>query len=50
MAKLKTKAIHTGQEPDPATGAVITPIYQTTTFAQDAPGVHKGYELSLIHI
>lgn len=46
MAKLKTKAIHTGQEPDPATGAVITPIYQTTTFAQDAPGVHKGYEYS----
>lgn len=39
-----TKAIHAGVEPDPATGAVMTPIYQTSTYAQDAPGVHKGYE------
>jgi len=46
MAKLKTKAIHSGQKPDPVTGAVITPIYQTTTFAQEAPGVHKGYDYS----
>lgn len=41
-----TRAIHTGQEPDPTTGAVITPIYQTTTFAQDEPGVYKGYDYS----
>ena len=42
--KFSTKAIHLGQDPDPATGAVITPIYQTTTFAQEAPGVNKGYD------
>jgi cystathionine gamma-synthase len=39
-----TRAIHTGQDPDPATGAVIVPIYQTSTFAQEAVGVNKGYE------
>lgn len=39
-----TKAIHTGQEPDPTTGAVTVPIYQTSTYAQDALGRHKGYE------
>lgn len=39
-----TKAIHAGVEPDPSTGAVMTPIYQTSTYAQDAPGVHKGFE------
>ncbi len=39
-----TRAIHAGQEPDPATGAVITPIYQTSTFAQEAVGVNKGYD------
>lgn len=39
-----TRAIHVGQEPDPATGAVIVPIYQTSTFVQDAIGDHKGYE------
>jgi cystathionine gamma-synthase len=39
-----TRAIHAGQDPDPATGAVITPIYQTSTFAQEAVGVHKGYD------
>ena len=38
----ETRAIHAGQEPDPATGAVITPIYQTSTFAQEAVGVNKG--------
>ena len=42
----ETRAIHDGQEPDPATGAVITPIYQTSTFAQDAVGEHKGYDYS----
>src|SRR5215467_4294267 len=39
-----TRAIHAGQAPDPATGAVAVPIYQTSTFAQEAVGVHKGYE------
>jgi cystathionine beta-lyase/cystathionine gamma-synthase len=41
-----TRAIHAGQEPDPTTGAVIVPIYQTSTFAQEAVGSHKGYEYS----
>jgi cystathionine beta-lyase len=39
-----TKAIHAGQSPDPATGAIMTPIYQTSTYVQEAPGVHKGFE------
>ncbi len=38
-----TKAIHAGQEPDPTTGAIMTPIYQTSTYTQASPGVHKGY-------
>ncbi len=41
-----TRAIHAGQEADPTTGAVITPIYATSTYAQEAPGKHKGYEYS----
>ena len=41
-----TRAIHVGQEPDPATGATIVPIYQTSTYTQEAPGRHKGYEYS----
>jgi cystathionine beta-lyase/cystathionine gamma-synthase len=41
-----TRAIHAGQEPDVATGAVIVPIYQTSTFAQEEVGVHKGYDYS----
>lgn len=41
-----TRAIHLGQDPDPTTGAVITPIYLSTTFVQSSPGVHKGYEYS----
>jgi cystathionine beta-lyase/cystathionine gamma-synthase len=40
----ETRAIHEGQEPDPATGSVTVPIYQTSTFAQEAVGVHKGYD------
>jgi cystathionine gamma-lyase len=44
-----TKAIHAGQSPDPTTGAVMTPIYLTSTYAQQAPGVHKGYEYSRTH-
>jgi len=38
-----TKAIHAGQEPDPTTGAIMTPIYQTSTYVQESPGKHKGY-------
>ena len=47
--KFATKAIHAGQEPDPATGAVMTPIYQTSTYAQSSPGKNKGYEYSRTH-
>ena len=42
--KLATKIIHAGAEPDPSTGAIMVPIYQTSTFVQTAPGQHKGYE------
>jgi cystathionine beta-lyase/cystathionine gamma-synthase len=42
--KLGTKFIHAGVEPDPSTGAIMTPIYQTSTYVQSAPGQHKGYE------
>jgi cystathionine gamma-lyase len=42
--KFATKAIHAGQEPDPTTGAIMTPIYQTSTYAQQGMGEHKGYE------
>src|SRR5258708_3876591 len=42
--KLSTKLIHAGVQPDPSTGAIMTPIYQTSTYVQSAPGVHKGYE------
>src|SRR5512143_901925 len=42
----ETLAIHAGQPPDPSTGAVIPPIYQTSTYAQEAVGKHKGYEYS----
>ena len=42
--KLATKIIHAGAEPDPSTGAIMTPIYQTSTYVQAAPGQHKGYE------
>ena len=44
----ETRAIHEGQEPDPTTGAVITPIYQTSTYVQEAVGVHKGYDYSRV--
>ncbi|HXP07282.1 MAG TPA: PLP-dependent aspartate aminotransferase family protein [Acidobacteriaceae bacterium] len=43
---LGTLAIHAGQHPDPATGAIMTPIYATSTYVQSSPGVHKGYEYS----
>jgi cystathionine beta-lyase/cystathionine gamma-synthase len=42
--KLATKLIHAGAEPDPSTGAIMTPIYQTSTYVQSAPGKHKGFE------
>src|SRR6476620_3887233 len=42
--KLATKLIHAGIEPDPTTGAIMTPIYQTATYVQASPGDHKGYE------
>ncbi|MBP9151160.1 MAG: cystathionine gamma-synthase [Flavobacteriales bacterium] len=44
--KFGTKAVHAGVEPDPTTGAIMTPIYQTSTYVQAAPGDHKGYEYS----
>src|ERR1700750_353256 len=39
-----TRAIHSGQPPDPSTGAIMTPIYQTSTYVQQSPGVHKGFD------
>src|SRR6476660_7076050 len=42
--KISTKFVHAGTEPDPSTGAIMTPIYQTSTYVQAAPGKHKGYE------
>jgi len=46
---LDTLAIHAGQKPDPTTGAVMTPVYLTSTYAQSSPGVHKGFEYSRSH-
>src|SRR6187549_836352 len=43
-ARFSTVCIHAGQTPDPSTGAIITPIYQTSTYVQEALGRHKGYE------
>lgn len=44
-----TRAIHAGQEPDPTTGAIMTPLYLTSTYVQSSPGVHKGWEYSRTH-
>jgi cystathionine beta-lyase/cystathionine gamma-synthase len=44
----ETKAIHVGHEPDPTTGSITTPIYQTSTYAQEAVGVHKGYDYARV--
>src|SRR3989304_6027605 len=44
QARFATVCIHAGQEPDPSTGAIITPIFQTSTYVQEALGQHKGYE------
>ena len=53
MADMKlhfeTLAIHAGQEPDPTTGAIMTPVYLTSTYVQDGPGEHKGFEYSRTH-
>src|SRR5215470_17246256 len=43
---INTQVIHAGQEPDPSTGAVMTPIYATSTYVQESPGKHKGYDYS----
>src|ERR1700758_2453886 len=43
-ARFRTVCLHAGQEPDPSTGAIITPIYQTSTYVQEGLGRHKGYE------
>jgi cystathionine gamma-lyase len=47
--KFGTLAIHAGQQPDPSTGAIMTPIYATSTYVQQSPGVHKGFEYSRSH-
>ena len=44
-----TRSIHAGQEPDPTTGAIMTPVYLTSTYVQESPGVHKGWEYSRTH-
>src|SRR3954467_12705054 len=45
-AHFDTQAIHAGQQPDPTTGAIMTPVYLTSTYVQAGPGEHKGYEYS----
>ncbi|MFB0515600.1 MAG: PLP-dependent aspartate aminotransferase family protein [Candidatus Neomarinimicrobiota bacterium] len=47
--KFATRAIHVGQEPDPATGSIVPPLHQTTTYAQDDVGVHRGFVYSRVH-
>jgi cystathionine gamma-lyase len=49
MSKLATRVIHAGQEPDPSNGAIMTPIYQTSTYVQKSPGDHQGFEYSRTH-
>ncbi len=46
--KIETRAIHAGQQPDPSTGAIMTPVYLTSTFVQSAPGVHQGYDYARV--
>ena len=48
-AGFSTRAIHAGQSPDPTTGAVMTPIYATSTYVQQSPGVHKGFDYARSH-
>ena len=47
--KFETKVLHAGIKPDPSTGAIMTPIFQTSTYVQAAPGDHKGFEYSRTH-
>ena len=47
--KFSTRAIHAGQSPDPTTGAIMTPVYLSSTYVQESPGVHKGWEYSRTH-
>lgn len=47
--KFSTRAIHAGQMPDPTTGAIMTPVYLSSTYVQESPGVHKGWEYSRTH-
>ena len=47
--RFDTLAIHAGQAPDPTTGAIMTPVYFTSTYVQDGPSEHKGYEYSRTH-
>lgn len=47
--KFATRAIHAGQNPDPTTGAIMTPVYLTSTYVQESPGIHKGWEYSRTH-
>ena len=47
--KFETLAIHAGQRPDPTTGAIMTPVYLSSTYVQESPGKHKGYEYSRTH-
>ncbi len=47
--RFATRAVHAGQRPDPTTGAIMTPVYFSSTFVQEAPGVHKGYEYARVH-
>jgi len=49
MTKLATRVIHAGQAPDPSTGAIMTPIYTTSTYVQKSPGDHQGFEYSRTH-
>jgi len=44
-----TRTIHAGQSPDPTTGAIMPPIYATSTYVQESPGVHQGFEYSRTH-
>ena len=48
MTDFETRAIHEGQDPDPATGAITVPIYQTSTYVQEAVGEHKGYDYARV--
>ena len=48
ILRFATRCVHGGQSPDPTTGAVMMPIYATSTYAQESPGVHKGYDYARV--